>query len=63
MISSREVRYESDLVKIEVTSVKDFDDSWLVRDKTTNKQRRFTGESAWSNAQRFASDIDFMVVV
>ena len=58
-----EVRYESELVKVEVASVKGFEDHWLVRDKTTTKQRKFTGETAWSDAERFASDVDFMAVV
>ena len=58
-----EVRYESDLLKVEVQSVHDSDDYWIVHDKTTGKQRKFRGESAWSDAQRLASDIDFMSVV
>ena len=58
-----EVRYESDLVKVEVQSVYDFDDHWIVKDKTTGRQRKFTGESAWTEAQRLSSDIDFMSVV
>ena len=62
-MSNWEVRYESDLVKVEVASVRDFEDHWLVRDKTTTKQRKFTGESAWSDAERFASDVDFMVAI
>ena len=61
-MSNWEVRYESDLVKVEVASVRDYEDSWLVRDKTT-KQRKFTGESAWSDAERYASDVDFMVAI
>ena len=62
-MSNWEVRYESDLVKVEVASVRDYEDSWLVRDKTTTKQRKFTGESSWSDAERFASDVDFMVAI
>ena len=58
-----EVRYESDLLKVEVQSVYDSEDYWIVHDKTTCKQRKFRGESAWSDAQRLASDIDFMSVV
>jgi hypothetical protein len=34
-------------------------DFWLVKDLETGKQKFFFGETAWSDARRFASDIDF----
>ena len=37
-------------------------DFWLVKDLTTNKSKFFFGETAWSDARRFAGDIDFSAV-
>ena len=50
--------YASDLVRVEAATVRDFRDRWIVGDLTTGRQRKFSGESAWSDAARFAGDID-----
>ena len=36
-------------------------DFWLVKDLTSGKSKFFFGETAWSDAKRFAGDIDFQV--
>ena len=50
--------YRSDLVVVETATVRDYRDHWIVGDLTNGRQRKFTGESAWSDAARFAGDID-----
>lgn len=50
--------YSSDLVRVESATVRDYRDTWLVRDLTSGKQCKFSGESAWSDAARLAGDID-----
>jgi hypothetical protein len=35
---------------------------WRVTDAKSNKAKVFWGETAWSDARRYASDLDFAVV-
>lgn len=55
------LHYESDLVQI-MEGVGD-NPHFRVKNKTTGEQTYFRGETDWSDAQRFASDIDFGAVV
>jgi hypothetical protein len=52
-----EVAYESELVTIESGTAVFDEDYWKVS-PAGKKVTYFYGESAWSDAQRFASDID-----
>ena len=72
------VKYESDLVKVEVAFIYLVNVSgskyeicshdtygafnaevWRVFDFKTKRGKVFSGETAWSDARRFASDLDF----
>lgn len=53
-----EVEYESDLVRVEVGTAEFPDDYWKVI-PAGGKPKYFYGESAWSDARRMASDLDF----
>lgn len=57
-VKNWEVVYDSDLVQVQVgTAVFDYD-YWKVI-PVGDKPKYFYGELAWSDAKRFASDIDF----
>lgn len=60
MVKEWGVAYNSDLVVVESGTAVFNEDYWRV---TPGGQRPkyFYGESAWSDAQRMASDIDFQV--
>lgn len=53
-----EVVYDSDLVQVEVGTAEFPEDYWKVI-PAGDKPKYFYGESAWSDAKRFASDLDF----
>lgn len=53
-----EVAYDSDLVRVEVGTAEFAEDYWKVI-PAGGKPKYFYGESAWSDARRLASDIDF----
>jgi len=57
-----EIAYESELVRVEVGTAVFDADYWKVV-PTGKRATYFYGESAWSNSQRFARDIDFAVSV
>lgn len=54
-----EVVYDSGLVRVSVGSAVFEQDYWKVENKHVKKVFYFYGESAWSDARRKASDIDF----
>ena len=60
MVKEWGVAYNSDLVVVETGTAVFNEDYWRV---TLEGQRPkyFYGESAWSDAQRMASDVDFQV--
>jgi len=53
-----EVAYDSDLVRVEVGTAEFAEDYWKVI-PAGEKPKYFYGESAWSDARRLASDLDF----
>jgi hypothetical protein len=53
-----EVAYDSDLVRVEVGTAVFDEDYWKVI-PAGEKPKYFYGESAWSDARRLASDLDF----
>lgn len=53
-----EVAYDSDLVRVEVGTAVFDEDYWKVI-PSSGKPKYFYGETAWSDARRLASDIDF----
>lgn len=52
--------YSSAEVEVRVGTAVFPQDYWLVLDKKTNKKKYFYGETAWSDARRFAGDLDFV---
>lgn len=61
LVRDWQVVYSSAEVEVGVGSAVFQQDYWYVLDKRVlgNKRKYFYGESAWSNARRIASDIDF----
>jgi hypothetical protein len=59
VVKDWQVVYSSAEVEVRVGSAVFQQDYWLVIDKKSKKKKYFYGESAWSSAQRFASDLDF----
>jgi hypothetical protein len=57
-VSEWETVYDSDLVRVEVGTAEFPEDYWKVI-PTNGKPKYFYGESAWSDARRMASDLDF----
>jgi hypothetical protein len=57
-VSAWSLVYESSLLRVEAATVRDYRDHYLVRDLTSGRLRRFSGESAWSAAAQLAGDID-----
>lgn len=55
-----ELVFESDLVKVEVGTAEFPEDYWRVI-PAGGKPKYFYGETAWSDSQRYAGDIDFSV--
>lgn len=51
--------YQSAEVEVRVGSAVFEQDYWQVLDKKSKKRKYFYGEYAWSDARRFASDLDF----
>jgi len=58
-VKSWRVVFESDRVLVEAGSSQFTDDFWRVKPKNGDRAKSFYGESAWSDAQRMAADIDF----
>ena len=59
LVQEWEVAYDSGLVRVSYGTAVFEQDYWKVENKITNKVRYFYGETAWSDARRIASDIDF----
>ncbi len=57
-VSEWEVVYDSDLVRVEVGTAEFPEDYWRVI-PAGEKPKYFYGESAWMDARRIASDLDF----
>lgn len=57
-VSEWQVVYDSDLVRVEVGTAEFSEDYWKVI-PTNGKPKYFYGESAWMDARRMASDLDF----
>ena len=54
-VKSWTVLFKSDLVQVDSS-----DDDWFYRVRVTGQRvKYFYGESAWSDARRLASDVDF----
>lgn len=58
-VKNWEVVYDSPEVNVLVGSAEFYQDYWAVFDKKSKKRKYFYGESAWSDARRFAADLDF----
>ena len=54
-----EVVYDSDLVTVSTGTAQFYQDYWMLKNKQTNKKRYFYGETAWMDARREASALDF----
>jgi len=61
MVEDWELVFESDLVRVEVGSAEFPEDYWKVI-PAGEKPKYFYGESAWSDAQRDAGDLDFRAI-
>jgi len=59
LVQEWEVAYESGLVKVSYGTAVFEQDYWKVENRIINKVQYFYGETAWSDARRRASDIDF----
>lgn len=57
-VAEWEVVYDSDLVRVEVGTAEFAEDYWKVI-PAGGKPKYFYGESAWMDARRTASDLDF----
>lgn len=60
MVKEWEIAYDSVLVVVECGTAVFNEDYWRVTPQG-ERSKYFYGESAWSDAQRMASDIDFQV--
>lgn len=57
-VSEWELVFQSDLVRVEVGTAEFPEDYWRVT-PAGGKPKYFYGETAWSDARRMASDLDF----
>lgn len=53
------VIYDSELVTVSAGTAQFYEDYWQVKNKQTNKKKYYYGETAWMDARREASDLDF----
>ncbi len=59
LVSEWETAYASELVIVSYGTAVFEQDYWRVKNLSNGKVQYFYGESAWSDARRIASDIDF----
>lgn len=58
LVKSWEVIYDSEVVELATGTAVFAEDYWRMTNKESGKVKYFYGETAWSDSQREASDLD-----